>query len=145
MQKRFLVSEMNNSLYTEIILDLYKNPPNKGRLDDFEIEAGGGNPICGDQVTFTIKIDDGKIEGIKFFGSGCAISIASESLLTEMVKGKTVEQAKKITQKELFAELGNIIQTRIKCALLGIMVLKKGIEEYEKNGAKKTTVKGIVV
>src|SRR3989338_6074650 len=136
---------MSSELYTQIILDLYKNPQNKGRIEDFGLEAGGGNPLCGDQVTFTMKISEDKIEEIKFHGSGCTISIASESLLTEMVKGKSVEQAKKITQKELFGELCNIIQTRIKCALLGLVVLKKGLEEHEKSGGKKTSVKGIVV
>ena len=136
---------MNNELYTEIILDLYKNPHNKGRIGDFSLEAGGGNPTCGDQVTFTMKISEGKIEDIKFYGSGCAISTASESLLTEMVKGKRVEEALKITQKELFAELGNIIQTRIKCALLGLEVMKKGLVEYKKRGGGKVSVKGIVI
>lgn len=136
---------MADSIYTEVILELYKNPVNKGRLEKFSVEAGGGNPVCGDQVTFTVQAADGVIEDLKFYGSGCAISIASESLLTEMVKGKKVEEIKKITPEQLFAELGGIIQTRIKCALLGLMVLKKGIEEYEKNGKKKTVVKGIVV
>ncbi len=134
-----------DSIYTEIILELYKNPPNKGRLEKFDLESDGGNPTCGDRVTFTVKITDGKVEGIKFYGSGCAISVASEALLSEMVKGKKVSEAKKISKEKLFAELGNIIQTRIKCALLGLIVLKRGIEEYEKNGAKPTVVKGIVV
>src|SRR3989338_1330973 len=139
------VKNMNQELYTEIILDLYKNPRNRGRIEDFDLEAGGGNPTCGDQVTFTMKINSGVIEDIKFYGSGCAISTASESLLSEMVKGKKVSEAEKITQKELFAELGNIIQTRIKCALLGLEVMKRGIVEYKKRGGGKVSVKGIVI
>lgn len=135
---------MDSELYTEIILDLYKNPKNKGRIENYDLEASGGNPICGDQVTFTMKIANGIIEDIKFYGSGCAISTAAESLLTEMAKGKKVEEAGHITQKEMFAELGNIVQTRIKCALLGLEVMKRGIEEYRKRGAK-VSVKGIVV
>ncbi len=135
---------MDGELYTEIILDLYKNPKNKGRIENYDLEASGGNPICGDQVTFTMKIANGIIEDIKFYGSGCAISTAAESLLTEMAKGKKVEEAGRITQKEMFAELGNIVQTRIKCALLGLEVMKRGIEEYRKRGAK-VSVKGIVV
>ena len=136
---------MASDLYTEIILDLYKHPRNKGRIEEFDLEAGGGNPTCGDAVTFTMKIENGIISDIRFYGSGCAISTAAESLLTEMVKGKKVEDAAKISQKELFAELGDIIQTRIKWALLGLVVLKKGIEEYKKSGVKRTSIRGIVV
>ena len=135
----------DGSIYTEIILELYKNPLNRGTIEDATLVAGGGNPICGDHATFYLKINSGVIEDVKFYGSGCAISIASESLLTEMVKGKRIDEAKKITQKELFAQLGGIIQTRIKCALLGLTVLKRGMEEYEKAGAKRTVVTGIVV
>ncbi len=136
---------MSSELYTEVILELYKHPMNRGTIEGADIVTGGGNPACGDQATFYLKVKDGMVEDIKFNGTGCAISTASEALLTEMVKGKKISDAKKITQKELFAELGNIIQTRIKCALLGLMVLKRGIEEYEKNGGKKTIVKGIVL
>lgn len=135
----------DKSIYTEIILDLYKNPQNKGTMENYDLMASGGNPACGDQVTFYLKVNNGIIEDIKFYGNGCAISIASESLLTEMAKGKKITYAKKITRGQLFAQLGNTIQTRIKCALLGLEVLKKGIEEYEKNGGKKTTATGIVI
>ena len=79
----------------------------------------------------------GKIEENKFQGHGWHISSASESILTEMVKGKTIDEAKNITKEELFEELGNIIETRIKCALLGLTVLKKGLEEFEKNNRKR--------
>ena len=85
---------MNDSIYTEIILDLYKNPHNKGRIEKFDLESSGGNPICGDQVTFTLKIKDDVVEDIKFYSSGCAISVASQSLLSELVKGKKIDQNK---------------------------------------------------
>lgn len=134
---------MTGEIYTEIILDLYKNPQNKGEIANPELDVSGGNPSCGDYARFTMRIKNKKIEEIKFYGNGCAISVAAESLLTEMVKGKTIAEAKKITKEELFKELGNIIQTRIKCALLGLTILKKGIEAYEANKEKKTIVKGI--
>ncbi|PIN85229.1 MAG: SUF system NifU family Fe-S cluster assembly protein [Candidatus Diapherotrites archaeon CG11_big_fil_rev_8_21_14_0_20_37_9] len=136
---------MKNEIYSEIILDLYKNPPNKGELGNPEIYADGGNPSCGDQVKFYLIIKNNTIQDIKFQGHGCAISIAAESLLTDMVKGKTINQTKKITSNDLFKELGNIIQTRIKCALLGYSVLQKAIEEYEKAGNKKIEIKNIVI
>jgi len=134
-----------DDLYTDMILELFKNPNNHGKLENPDLYVEGGNPLCGDQVSFTMKIENGIISDIRFYGSGCAISTAAESLLTEMVKGKKVEDAAKISQKELFAELGDIIQTRIKCALLGLVVLKKGIEEYKKSGVKRTSIRGIVV
>lgn len=136
---------MNNELYTEIILDLCKHPHNRGHIEDFDLEASGGNPLCGDQVTFTMKISDGRIEDMKFKSNGCAISTASQSLLTEMAKGKKVSEAGKITPEMLFSELGDIIQTRMKCALLGLEVMKRGIAEYMKRGGGKTVVKGILV
>ncbi|MCR4335772.1 MAG: SUF system NifU family Fe-S cluster assembly protein [archaeon] len=136
---------MVGEIYTEIILDLYKNPINKGNITKPEIDVSGGNPSCGDQVEFTMRIKNDIIEDIKFKGSGCAISVASSSIITEMVKGKNVQQAKKISKEAFFDELGNIIQTRIKCALLGFIVLKKGIEAYEKNNSKPTLIKGIVI
>ena len=96
-------------------------------------------------ATFTIKIADDSIEDIKFYSSGCAISTASESLVTEMAKGKKISEAEKITPEMVFTELGGIIQTRVKCALLGLTVLKRAIEEYKKNGQRKTIVNGIIV
>lgn len=136
---------MSKQIYTEIILELYKNPPNRGRIEDFDLESSGGNPSCGDQTTFTMKIKDEVIEDVKFYGSGCAISVASEAILSDMVKGKKIGDAKKITNEEMLEKLGGIVQTRMKCALLGLLVVKKGIEEYEKNKHRKTSVKGTAV
>lgn len=136
---------MVGEIYTEIILDLYKNPMNKGIIEDADLDLEGGNPTCGDQTRIMLKVNNGKIEDVKFQGHGCAISVASESLLMEMIKGKTIEETKNITKEELFEELGNIIETRIKCALLGLTVLKKGLNEYEKNNRKKTIVRNITM
>jgi len=136
---------MVGEIYTEIILDLYKNPINKGCVTNPEIDVSGGNPSCGDQVEFTVRIKDDVIEDIRFNGSGCAISVAASSVLTEMAKGKNIKEAKKISREDFFDELGNIIQTRIKCALLGFTVLKQGIGAYEKNGSKPTIIKGIII
>ncbi len=129
-----------NEIYSELILDLYKNPLNYGELKNFNIKAEGGNPSCGDLVIFTIKIENNKVKDIKFKGHGCAISTASSSLLTEKVLGKTIKEIKKISDKELNEMLGGIIQTRIKCMTLGKRVLDKAIEEYKKSGKNKIKV-----
>ncbi len=128
-------------LFSETIIELYKNPPNKGKIDNSDITASGGNPTCGDQIIIYIKTKNQKIEEIKFQSKGCAISTASAAILTEMAKEKKIEEVMQITPENLFEKLGNIIQTRQKCALLGLTILKTGIIEYLKNKNKKTETK----
>jgi len=132
-------------LYSEMILDLHKHPSHFGELNPSDIRAEGGNPMCGDEVVITMRVRNGVIEAIRFQGEGCAISRASESLLTDLVKGKTLEEAKALKPEQLFEVLGNIIQTRIKCALLGLHVLKQGIESFERNRGKQTVITGIQI
>jgi len=134
---------MDQELYSEMVLDLYKHPSNFGELENADIRAEGGNPVCGDEVVLTMLVKDGKIADIKFKGEGCAISRASESLLTELVKGKRLKEVKEMKAQELFDVLGNIVETRIKCALLGLNVLKKGVESFERNRGQKTIITGI--
>ena len=139
------MSEMDD-VYSDLILDLYKNPVNKGRISRPDLHIEGGNPLCGDKVVFHMKISNEVIEDIKFDGMGCAISTAAESLLTEMVKGKKVSQAEKLTQQEMFNALGGkVIEARTKCAMLGLYTLQKGLMEYKKNPQKNTTITGIVI
>ena len=135
----------SKELYTEMILDLFKNPINRGTLDNHNLHAEGGNPICGDEVIFQIRISNNTIEDIKFDGHGCAISIAAESILTEMVKGKSIQEIKNLTQEDVFKKLGNIVETRIKCATLGLHVLKKAVEKYEESSEDKVVIKGIII
>lgn len=136
---------MDSSVYSDIILELYKNPPNYGHLKYHDLKATGGNPSCGDQASFEVIVKDSKIIDIRFVGEGCAISRAGCAVLTEMVKGKKVSEVLGLEAKDVFENLGQIIQTRIKCALLGLVVLKRGIEEFEKNKGKKTETSGIKI
>lgn len=123
--------------YAEIILEEYENPKNLGTIKKPTITASAGNPICGDRIVVTMKIKNKRIEEIKFSGDGCAISIAAASIITEKIKGKTLKEAKKIKDEELLKELGNVIQTRVKCALISKITIQKAIEEWEKNPNKK--------
>ena len=135
-----------DDVYSDLILDLYKNPVNKGKIHNHDLHIEGGNPICGDKVVFEMKISNEIIEDIKFEGNGCAISTAAESLLTEIIKGKTILQAEKITQQEMFDALGGkVIEARINCAILGLFTLQKGLIEFKKNPAKNKTITGIVI
>lgn len=117
-----------NELFSELILHLYKEPLNFRSMKNATAEAALGNPSCGDKVHLFLKIENNKITDASFLGNGCAISTASASLLTEMVKGKTVAEAKRITAEQLFQELGGVIQTRVRCATIGLSALKKALE-----------------
>lgn len=113
-------------LYRQEILDHYKNPRNFGDLKDFALKGSDRNSSCGDSLEMGIKVEKGKIVDVKFSGIGCAISLASASMLTEMLKGKTVKQAAKLTETDMLKRLGIPISiTRQKCALLGFVIWQK--------------------
>jgi nitrogen fixation NifU-like protein len=117
----------DDQFYREYILDHYKNPRNYGRLEHADITHEEDNPLCGDVVGMDFQIKNGMIEDIKFHGRGCAISQASASLLTERIKGLSLDDAKKINKDDVLGELGiDISPARIKCALLPLKVLKVG-------------------
>jgi nitrogen fixation NifU-like protein len=120
-------SSADDQFYREYILDHYKNPRNYGRLEQPDIHHEEDNPLCGDVVGMDFQIKEGVIDDIKFHGRGCAISQASASLLTERIKGLSLEEARKINKDDVLGELGiQISMARIKCALLPLKVLKVG-------------------
>src|SRR5919202_4755083 len=117
----------DEQFYREYILDHYKNPRNFGRLEDADISHEEYNPLCGDMVGMDFQVKDGVIEDVRFHGRGCAISQASASLLTERLKGMSLDEAKSIGKEDVLDELGiEISPARIKCALLSLKVLKAG-------------------
>jgi nitrogen fixation protein NifU and related proteins len=117
----------DDQFYREYILDHCKNPRNFGRLEHPDITHEEDNPLCGDVVGMDFRVEDGVIEDIRFHGRGCAISQASASLLTERLKGVSLDDAKKINKQDVLDELGiDISPARIKCALLALKVLKVG-------------------
>ena len=116
-----------DELYREVILDHYKNPRGHGEIEDADAEAEGQNPLCGDEVSIfvTFAPDGETIEDVKFRGRGCAISQASTSMLMEMVKGRTAGDIATMPRDELLDEIGiPLTPIRLKCALLGLGVLK---------------------
>jgi nitrogen fixation protein NifU and related proteins len=120
-------------IYRELILDYYRNPKNFGKLEKFDIDARDTNPLCGDELEMQVRVGDGqKIEEIKFTGKGCAISQASASMLTELAKGKPLDWVKQLSKEDIFGMLGNpdLGPSRVKCALLGMKVLKTGVYGY---------------
>ena len=120
-------------IYKELILDYYRNPRNFGKLERFDISAHDTNPLCGDEIDMQVKVGEGnRIEEIRFFGKGCAISQASASMLTELAKGKELEWVKQLSKEDVLEMLGKpeLGPSRIKCALLGMKVLKMGVYGY---------------
>jgi nitrogen fixation NifU-like protein len=119
---------MSSDIYKDIILDYYRNPRNFGDLPNPDVRARDSNPLCGDIIEMQLKINDGKIEDVRFKGKGCAISQASASMLTEVVKGKTLDEVKAMSKTDVLNLLGiDPGPTRIKCALLGLKVVKLGV------------------
>jgi nitrogen fixation NifU-like protein len=118
-----------DDFYRENILDHYRNPRNKGRLDDPTHTHEEHNPLCGDVIHMDLHVnDEDVIEEVRFEGEGCAISQASASMLTEMIQGKTLEEAKQVSKDDILEALGiDIGPVRLKCALLSLKVLKAGV------------------
>lgn len=122
------MNEDLRELYQEVILDHNKRPRNRGRVEEPTNEADGHNPLCGDQVHVTIHTQNGLIDAIAFEGQGCAISTASASLMTEAVKGKTIEQAEAIFRE--FQDMVTSPNSEETHDDLGSLVALAGVREY---------------
>ncbi|MFE8702324.1 Fe-S cluster assembly sulfur transfer protein SufU [Cytobacillus sp. FJAT-54145] len=138
-----------DTLYRQVIMDHYKNPRNRGVLEDDSLTINMNNPTCGDRIQLNLKLNDGKVVDAKFDGEGCSISMSSASMMTQAIKGKSVEDALKLSQ--IFSDmmqgkdydddidLGDIealqgvskFPARIKCATLAWKAMEKGIKEDE--------------
>jgi nitrogen fixation NifU-like protein len=119
---------VTDSLYREAILDHFRNPRNKGTLDPADYSYEDVNPLCGDEIRMDLRSDGERITEVRFSGRGCAISQAAASILTEMVEGRPLDEVKAISREDLLDELGvPISPARMKCAMLGLKVLKAGI------------------
>ena len=121
-----------SSVYSEIILDYYRHPRNKGTLEHAQISAKDSNPLCGDIIEMQLELDkNNSVRDVRFNGQGCAISQASASMLTELVKGKTIDDVRKISKEEILSLIGGQLSAvRLKCALLSLKVLKTGVYDY---------------
>jgi nitrogen fixation protein NifU and related proteins len=124
-------NQTSDSLYKEELMDIYKNPPNKGAMSDPTTSAVKNNPVCGDEITLQLKLEGGKISDAKFDGSACAVSVIASSLLTEHLIGKTVAEAKSLTKEDLLKLIGlNLSTSRVKCATLVLSALKSALEGF---------------
>ena len=122
----------NADIYHEMIIDYSRNPVNYGKIEDNDVTYHDSNPLCGDSIDIDMKINDNKVSDIKFHGKGCAICMACSSVLTEIAKGKDIDEVKNISKNDVLSELGleNLQAVRIKCALLSLKVLKFALYSY---------------
>src|SRR3989344_9081246 len=121
------------SMYQENILDNYKNPRNSGTIKNASVHHHENNPLCGDELDLYLVINNHKVVDVKINGHGCAISQASASMLSEKIKGKALDELKKITKEGILEMIGiPLSAVRLKCALLSLDKLKNSILIYEK-------------
>jgi nitrogen fixation protein NifU and related proteins len=114
-----------DDFYRDYILDHYRSPRNFGTLDRPDVAAEDVNPLCGDQIKIELKLEDGVVSDVRFSGKGCAISQASASMLTESVKGMKLTDVARLSKEVVLENVGiGISPTRMKCAMLGLRVLK---------------------
>ena len=118
----------SSDMYQENILDHYRNPNNFGKLENPDIRSHDFNPLCGDELEVSIKLNKNIIEDIKFSGKGCAISMASADIVSEFLKGKPLDEVKKLGRQDVLDMLGiEVSYIRLKCAMLILKVLKTGV------------------
>ncbi len=119
--------------YSKKVLELFRDPKNLGRMEDATVQAVAGNPACGDMITFYLKINEaGVIERATFESYGCAANIATSSILTEMIKGKSLEEAWKISWKMVAEEVGGLPSIKFHCGILAVGALRRAIRLYYK-------------
>lgn len=128
-------------MYSDKVMDHFMNPRNVGEINDADGIGEEGNPICGDMMTFYIKVKDNRLEDVKFKTFGCGAAVAVSSMVSEMAKGKTLEEAVKITPSLVAQELEGLPKNKYHCSNLGAQALQRAIRDYaQKNGI---TIEGL--
>lgn len=129
-------------MYSEKVMEHFRNPRNMGEIKDADGVGTVGNPVCGDMMTIYIKVKDNRIEDIKFKTFGCGAAIATSSMITELAKGKALEEALKITRKDVADSLEGLPPVKMHCSNLAADALKAAIEDYyKKQKSKKEEIK----
>ena len=118
------------ALYSDKVMDHFTNPRNVGEIVDPDGVGEEGNPVCGDMMTFYIKVKDDRLEDVKFKTFGCGAAIAVSSMVSEMAKGRTLDEAMKITPQAVADELEGLPKSKFHCSNLGAQALQKAIRDY---------------
>lgn len=123
-------------MYSEKVMDHFRNPRNVGEIPDADGIGTVGNPVCGDIMTVYIKVKDNRIADIKFKTFGCGAAVATSSMVTELAKGKTLDEAKKITRADVAEHLGGLPPIKMHCSNLAADALHSAIDDYRKKKSK---------
>lgn len=119
-------------MYSEKVMEHFRNPRNVGEIPDADGVGTVGNPVCGDMMTIYIKVKDNRIADIKFKTFGCGAAVATSSMITELAKGKTLDEAMKITRKDVADSLGGLPTIKMHCSNLAADALHEAIKDYQK-------------
>jgi nitrogen fixation NifU-like protein len=119
-------------MYSEKVLDHFKNPRNVGEIEDADGVGTVGNPVCGDMMSIYIKVKDDRIDDVKFKTFGCGAAIATTSMTTELAKGKTLDEAMKITREKVADELDGLPPVKMHCSNLAADALHEAVKDYRK-------------
>ena len=128
-----------NTQYSDRVMDHFANPRNVGEIEDADGIGNVGNPVCGDIMRMYIKVKDNVITDVKFKTFGCGAAIATSSMATELIKGKTIEEALQLTNKAVAEALGGLPSVKMHCSVLAEEAVQSAIDDY----LKKTTGKGL--
>ena len=128
-------------VYSDKVMEHFMNPRNVGEIDNADGTGDVGNPVCGDMMTFYIKVDNNHLSDVKFKTFGCGAAIAVSSIVSEMAMGKTLEEARKITPALVAKELEGLPKNKYHCSNLGAQALNKAIDDYLKKQGKKVKSK----
>lgn len=119
-------------MYSEKVMEHFRNPRNVGEISDADGIGTVGNPVCGDMMTIYIKVKENRITNIKFKTFGCGAAVATSSMITELAKGKTLNEAMKITRKDVADSLGGLPPIKMHCSNLAADALHEAIKDYQK-------------
>ena len=125
-----------NETYSKKVMEHFRNPRNMGEIKDADGVGTVGNPVCGDLMAIYIKVENNRIKDIKFKTFGCAAAIATSSMITELAKGKTLEEAEKITRDDVANELEGLPPIKMHCSNLAADALREAIKDYKKKNKK---------
>jgi nitrogen fixation NifU-like protein len=128
-------------MYSDKVMDHFMNPRNVGEIQNPDGIGEVGNPVCGDMMTFYIKVKDNRLDDVKFKTFGCGAAIAVSSMVSEMAKGKTLEEVRKITPDLVAKELEGLPKNKFHCSNLGAQALNKAVDDYLAKQAKVTRPK----
>lgn len=130
---------LDRQAYVENIVDHFEHPRNKGRMENADVQLGGGNPGCGDLITMYVKInDEDRVEAVSFEGAGCTISQAGGSMVSEMATGLTLDEVKELGLSAITEEMGDeIVRSRVRCATLALGTLQAAVDQFRRDRERR--------